>query len=289
MDVQGRPTLDCGMLLLDLTLPTPAENLALDEALLDAAEAGEIRGDVLRLWEPEGGQECGPMVPIGHEPPSDLVRPIMSDRDGRTTLRHVAWGHFVVLGRSSQPAIEANLPACRDGKVPVLRRSSGGAAIVAGPGCLMYGVVLSYERQPELRMLDQAHAHVLSRVAAGLASLGIDVRQQGTSDLVWQGRKVSGNSLRCKRDHLLYHGTLLYDFNLPLVGNLLGTPPRQPEYRQSRSHDAFVANLPVRGEDLRRALAQSFAANEPLDRWPAERTAGLVASRYSQGEWSIQS
>lgn len=240
------------MLLLDLTLPTPAENLALDDALLDAAESGEIPDDVLRLWEPESG-------------------------------------HFVVLGRSSQPAIEANLPACRDANVPVLRRSSGGAAIVAGSGCLMYGVVLSYERQPELRMLDQAHAHVLARVAAALALLGIDVQQQGTSDLVWQGRKVSGNSLRCKRDHLLYHGTLLYNFDLPFVGKLLGTPPRQPEYRQSRSHDAFVANLPVSGDDLRRVLAQSFSATEPLVDWPQALTAQLVASRYGRNEWNIPS
>ncbi len=237
------------MLLLDLTLPTPAENLALDEALLDTAEAGEIQDDLLRLWEPETG-------------------------------------HFVVLGRSSQAAIEANLVACSTANVPVLRRSSGGAAIVAGPGCLMYGVILSYERHPALRMLDQAHAHVLTRVASGLASLGIDVRQQGTSDLVWNGRKVSGNSLRCKRDHLLYHGTLLYKFDLPLVGKLLGTPPRQPEYRQSRSHDAFVANLPVSGDDLRRALAQSFAANETLTRWPAERAAWLAEERYRRDEWN---
>ena len=35
--------------LLDLTLPSPAENLALDEALLLDAEAGG--GEVLRLWE----------------------------------------------------------------------------------------------------------------------------------------------------------------------------------------------------------------------------------------------
>jgi lipoate-protein ligase A len=238
------------MLLLDLTLPTPSENLALDEALLDAAEAGEMQEDVFRLWEPKTG-------------------------------------HFVVLGRSSQAAIEANLTACHAGNVPVLRRSSGGAAIVAGPGCLMYGVVLSYGRHPELRMLDQAHSHVLERVAAGLALLGIDVQQQGTSDLVWNGRKVSGNSLRCKRDHLLYHGTLLYNFDLPLVGKLLGTPPRQPEYRQSRTHDAFVANLSVRGEDLRRALAQSFAASVALADWPQVRTAQLVASRYDKGEWNV--
>ena len=36
---------------LDLTLPTPAENLAADEALLDQCEAARA-GAVLRFWEP---------------------------------------------------------------------------------------------------------------------------------------------------------------------------------------------------------------------------------------------
>src|SRR5688500_8323897 len=98
------------MKLLDLTLPSPAENLALDEALLDAAEADSTAEDVLRFWEPAN--------------------------------------YCVVVGRSSQVVVEVNLEACRRRGIPVVRRSSGGAAIVAGPGCLMYAVVLSYHRQP---------------------------------------------------------------------------------------------------------------------------------------------
>jgi hypothetical protein len=39
------------MQLLELTLPTPAENVALDDALLEQAERGEAAADVLRLWE----------------------------------------------------------------------------------------------------------------------------------------------------------------------------------------------------------------------------------------------
>ena len=84
------------MTLLDLTLPTAAENLALDEALLDEAEASSAGCETLRLWEPK-------------EP-------------------------AVVIGRSSQAAIEVRLDACRELAVPVLRRASGGAAVVTGPG-----------------------------------------------------------------------------------------------------------------------------------------------------------
>jgi lipoate-protein ligase A len=236
------------MRLLDLTLPTPAENLALDEALLDAAEVDSSRGEVLRLWEPSE--------------------------------------HFVVVGRSSEIDLEVDCQACRRRGVPICRRSSGGAAIVAGPGCLMYGVVLSYERRPELRMLDQAHAFVLSRMAGALQSLGLAATHCGTSDVAIDNRKVSGNSVRCKRDHFLYHGTLLYDFDLPLVSDLLRQPPRQPEYRAARPHGEFVTNIPVDRDALRRALIAAWQAHEPLPDWPRDLTARLVAERYGTAAWN---
>jgi lipoate---protein ligase len=234
--------------LLDLTLPTPEENIALDEALLDAAEAGELEGDVLRLWE--------------------------------------APRHMIVIGRSSRVAEEVELAACAEAGVPVLRRVSGGAAIVAGPGCLMYGLILRYDGREHLRMLDQAHSHVLGAVAAALAPIVPGVEHRGTCDLVINNQKFSGNSVRCKRDHLLYHGTLLYAFELPLVERCLRMPPRQPDYRTRRPHGQFIVNLNVSVADLRQSLIAGFAATDRLSVWPHERTRQLVAEKYSQPAWN---
>ena len=238
------------MLLLDLTLPTAAENVALDEALLDAAEAGELAEEVLRLWES----------------PAPAV----------------------ILGRSSVAALEANLAACRAEHVPVLRRSSGGAAIVAGPGCLMYAVVLRYAGREHLRLLDEAHRHVLTALAAALGALVGEIKLLGTSDLAVGRRKFSGNSVRCKRDHLLYHGTLLYDFELTLIERLLPNPPRQPDYRLGRPHGEFLTNLGIPASALRSVLTTQFAAHEPLVDWPAERTVRLVAKRYGTDAWNFE-
>ncbi len=71
------------------------------------------------------------------------------------------------------------------------------------------------------------------------------MKRAGISDLVLGDRKFSGNSLRCKRDHFLYHGTLLYQFPLEQIGELLKMPARQPNYRQGRPHGEFVMNLPL--------------------------------------------
>jgi len=245
------------MYFLPLTLPTPAENVALDEALLDACEAGEIVGNVLRVWE--SPEVC------------------------------------VVLGRSTDPTVEVDLAACQRERVPVLRRPSGGCTIVVGPGCLMFAVVLDFQTHPQLRAIDEAHRFVLNRLVGALAPRVPSVDIAGISDLVIPGpaaneteaspedipKKISGNALRLKRNHFLYHGTLLYDFPLELVDRLLAMPARQPDYRQDRSHAEFVTNLPLNRDELETSLVKTWGAREQLSNWPQERLTQLVAEKYT--------
>jgi lipoate---protein ligase len=237
------------MRYLDLTLPTAAENLALDEALLDEAETDAAPIETLRLWEPQQ-----PMV---------------------------------VIGRSSRTEAEVRLDVCRELGIPVLRRPSGGLTIVTGPGCLMYAVVVSYQAHPQLRALNETHRWVLGKLVAALAALKPGVECRGTSDMAVGGRKFSGNSVRCRRNHFLYHGTLLYDFPLPLIERCLKMPPRMPDYRDNRPHEGFVMNLGLRPEVMRQALIEAFDAREPCDPWPKQRTAQIVAEKYSLPEWRM--
>ena len=81
-------------------------------------------------------------------------------------------------------------------------------------------------------MLEQAHQFVVGKVQQAIQSLGIETRFQGTCDLTIGDQKVSGNALRCKKDWFLYHGTLLCDgMDLELITDCLGSPKRQPDYR----------------------------------------------------------
>jgi lipoate-protein ligase A len=237
---------------LDYTAATPAENLAVDEVLLDWVEESveEDPIEVLRVWQPTSP--------------------------------------FLVIGRASILRDEANEEACRAKKIPILRRSSGGTAIVTGPGCLMYAVVLSLRKRPELRMIDAAHRFVLQHLAKAVSSCGIDAQCAGTSDVVVGGKKCSGNSLRTRRESLLYHGTVLLDFDLTLMDCLSTEPPRQPEYRQGRTHAEFVENLRLNAEQVKAALRQTWQAREVLSTWPERQVAALAASRFSDADWTNQ-
>ena len=238
------------MKLLKLTLESAVANIALDEALLESAELNDGSSEVLRIWEPR--------VPA------------------------------VVLGRSSPVEKEVNPEFCRANGVKVFRRCSGGQSIVTGPGCLMYALILDYRKRPQLRMLDHAHQFVMGQMVAALNSISIEATLQGTSDLTLDGRKFSGNALRCKRNWLVYHGTMICDFDIDLIEKCLGDPIRQPEYRRQRSHQDFLTRLPISTELLGEAISQQWNANEQLESWPSELTDQLVSQKYSQSEWTFK-
>ena len=166
------------MQLFDITLPTPAENLAGDEALLNACETSG--GAALRFWESPAP--------------------------------------FVVVGYGNEIAREVNVAACAASGVSVLRRCSGGGTVLQGPGCWNYALVLDIAADAALATVAGANGFILHRTAAALACLlGEPVERCGDTDLVWRGRKFSGNAQRRRRTHLLFHGTLLLGFDLALA------------------------------------------------------------------------
>jgi lipoate-protein ligase A len=262
------------MLLLSKSLQTHAENLAMDEALVEVADrlshnaSSEISiPEVLRLWEM----------------PSKCV----------------------VLGRASKWQEEVNEEACSNDGVPVLRRVSGGASIVAGPGCLMYSVLISYQDRPTWRMLDVAHAQVMGRIRDGVQSalnalhVPAHVNLEGTCDLTINSRKFSGNALRCKRNWMLYHGTIMTTMPIQWLSMYLKEPPRQPEYRRNRIHESFVTSLHSNANSISEAdfrmtleihLAKAWDVSQTLDEGPfwqmlLQESEALLESRYNNPTW----
>lgn len=234
------------MHLLDLTLSDPAQNLALDEALLLAAEAG-TGGEVLRLWESPT--------------------------------------YAVVVGAGGSISIDVNEEACRADGVPILRRASGGGTVVIGPGCLCFAVVMRYDRAPGLREIGPSARYVLQSVADALRPVVPGVAVEGISDLVTGGQKVGGNAQQRKRHHFLHHGTLLCGFDLERVWRYLNPPERQPDYRENRPHAEFVTNLPAEVATVRRWLIEAWQPASDYGPPPLERVRELVAEKYGNEAW----
>jgi lipoate-protein ligase A len=242
------------MKLLDLTLPRPAENLAGDETLLDAAEAG-TGGEVLRFWE---------------------------SRES-----------FVVVGYANKVAAEVNVAACETRGIPILRRCSGGGTVVQGPGCLNYTLVLRITADGPLHNIGIANQFIMRQNRAAIATLNtqpptLNVAIRGHTDLVISERKFSGNSQRRRKHFLLFHGTFLLNFDLALVSELLPMPSKQPDYREHRAHTEFLMNLNLSAEKVKAALRQAWKAEESLKNPPLEKITALARDKYATREWNFK-
>ena len=238
------------MKIIDFSFPTPEENLACDEALLDLCENG-LDGELLRFWEPSS--------------------------------------YFVVLGYSSRAEREVRLDYCAGEGLPILRRTTGGGTVLQGPGCLNFSVILRIEKRPEIASITRANQFIMTRHKQALEPLlGSALEVRGITDLAIGRLKFSGNAQRRKRHHLLFHGSFLLDFNLDLIEEVLHIPARQPAYRENRTHKKFLTNLHLPPAPIKEALRQCWLAEGPFGDLPLNAIGQLVAEKYSAASWNLK-
>jgi lipoate-protein ligase A len=236
------------MHFLDAKYATPAEHLACEDVLLDLCEEG--KGDeVLRIWIP-----------------AEL---------------------FVVLGYTNEAAREVDLASCALAGIPLLRRTTGGGTVVQGPGCLNYALIMRQETDPSLATITGTNRFVLGRVAAALTPLlGRQVVMLGHTDLALGENKFAGNAQRRRGHSILFHGTLLLDFDIRLIERFLPFPSTQPGYRRNRSHADFLTNLHATASDVTGALRTCWKATATAAPPPIDRVRRLVCERYEDPGWT---
>jgi lipoate-protein ligase A len=236
------------MTLLDLTLSTAAENVALDEALLLAAEVG-TGGEVLRLWS----------------------QPYPA----------------VIVGAGGSVEIDVDRAACAADGVPIVRRASGGGTVLIDPGSLCVSVVLRTDR-PGLDSIAGATAFVMGKLRDAVKAAVPGVEIAGTGDLAVTGRKVSGSAQQRKRRHFLHHATLLCGFDAVCIARYLRPPERQPAYRAGRDHTDFMTHIPRDPAQLKEDVIAVWEPVGEYPNPPLDRMRELVAEKYGRDEWNLR-
>ncbi len=237
--------------LLELSDPDVPTNLAIDEALLIAAEERGA-GPTLRIWE--------------------------SSRPA------------VILGASGRLHDDVEVDRCLADGIVIARRSSGGGTVMIGPGALNVAVVLPTDFAPGLTAVDKAQLFVLERIAEAIRAAGLPAGVQGSGDLTLNGRKFSGSAQRRLRNHFLIHASLLYAFPIEAIVRYTKHPKRQPAYREERPHDAFLTNLDMSRDALIHALKSAWlddAASESVA-VPRDLVHRLVEEKFGQRAWVIR-
>jgi lipoate-protein ligase A len=238
------------MKYLDLNFSEPMKNLACDEVLIDCCE--REHGDaVLRVWE--------------------------------------ASRYFAVTGYSNRVAAAVDQVACAADGVSVLRRFTGGGAVLQGPGCLNYSLIFRHEKSEAHGDITRSYHYVLNRHREMFAALtGASVTVEGTSDLAIGGRKFSGNSQYRRRLWTLVHGTFLLNFDLARIARYLPMPSKEPPYRSHRPHENFLVNLHIDASAVKQALRRVWNAMDELEAPPQAVIDSMVRQRYARPEWNFK-
>ena len=143
----------------------------------------------------------------------------------------------VIIGRNQDLEAEVNLDYCRENRIEVVRRKSGGGCVYADKGNIMVSYVSGRGDVTEV------FGRYLDAVTDCLRSLGLDAEKSGRNDVLVGGRKVSGNAFQMLPDRSIVHGTMLYYVDFDVLETAIRPPVEKLERHGIASVRQRVTNL----------------------------------------------
>ena len=114
----------------------------------------------------------------------------------------------VVVGKNQLIENEVNLSYCKEQNIDIYRRPTGGGCVYADERNTMFSMVTSKKNE------SFSFKPYLSKIIDAMKALHIDIEFSGRNDLLYQGKKISGNAFLQNKYGMLMHGTFLYDCDL---------------------------------------------------------------------------
>lgn len=216
-----------GWRLLDTGFRSAAENMALDQVLLESRAAGE----------------------------------------GPNTLRFLQFSKTSVLvGCHQQLDQEVRLDFCAENGLEVNRRVTGGGAVVFEPCHIGWEIIVSRNDAGFQSPPGELAARFSRIVCEALRrETGIEASFRPRNDIEVNGRKISGTGGATEGDAILFQGTLLVDLDIATMLRALRVPMEKLKAHEVDSLMERVTTLRQElghvpdSEGIKRAIVESFA------------------------------
>jgi lipoate-protein ligase A len=207
-------------------------------------------------------------------------------------LRTYGWRPAAVsIGYFQSMNEEVDVPKCREIGVDIVRRLTGGGAVLH-ENELTYSFIS--RRYPQ--NIVESYKWICDAIVISINRLGFDASFVPLNDIVIAGKKVSGNAQTRRKGVLLQHGTILLDVNVDKMFSVLKVPSEKLRDKIIKDVKERVTSLAgTTYDDMATSLKASFAAKfeakliadtlctEEIShaRWLAER-------KYSNNEWNLR-
>ena len=231
-----------------------------------------------------------------HDPAYNLaLEELLASEYDREFLMLWRNGPSVIIGRNQNTLAEIDADAVRELGVQVVRRTTGGGAVYHDLGNFNYTIarIGRFTQQ-------QSFAESAGVVVAALKRMGIAAEFSGRNDILVDGRKISGSARRVFRDRTLFHGTMLFDVDLSVLGRVLNPDAEKVRAKGVKSVRSRVMNLrelfPMWDiASFRERFIFALLAEVGVKRPSAvpagfvERAERLAEERYRTREWNYGS
>lgn len=116
--------------------------------------------------------------------------------------------HGVVIGKNQVIENEVNLQFLKEHQIDVYRRPTGGGCVYADHRNTMFSIITKRTNK------EFTFKTYLSKIIDAMKLLDINIEFSGRNDLLFKGKKISGNAFLQNKHGMLMHGTFLYDCDL---------------------------------------------------------------------------
>jgi len=211
-----------------------------------------------------------------------------AEPQGRASLRLYVWRPpCLSLGRH-QPAEAADLEFCRRAEIDVIRRPTGGRALLHQLE-LTYSVVAPLGVAPLPSAVQDAYRTLCGVLVEACHALGVAAelspgevnlslpgprttvpcfRTPAGGEVVVAGRKLIGSAMRVHRGHILQHGAILLDWDSYLQAGAMGLPDDTTLRPHITTLSAELGAAPP-VERVKQALLSAFESTLGLTLEPA--------------------
>ena len=241
-----------------------ASNMAIDEAIVLARSQNQVPNTVrLYKWKP-------PAVSIGY---------------------------FLKINEV------ADLEACRQLGVDVVRRISGGGAVYHSENEVTYSVIVDQDNPVVSHDVIKLYKKLSSAVASVPLKLGLEASFEPghpgvCPNMIIDGKKISGNAQARKKGIILQHGTLLLDCDLNVMAKVLRIPfsliddkvttLKRELQRSSNQRGETAANLTLVENTLRAGFEESLGVqlvDGDITKFENYEV-GRLKEKYASMEWT---
>jgi lipoate-protein ligase A len=151
--------------------------------------------------------------------------------------------HCALVGYHQAIELEIEEDYCLKHGIHINRRISGGGAIYMDEGVLGWAIFAGRNTPGIPANLDEMYAYLCTSVVVGLSKLGVQAKYRPKNDIEVDGRKISGTGGTAMGEAILYHGTVLVDFNVDIMIHCLKLPVKKLEDKQIQTYRQRVTSL----------------------------------------------